>query len=253
MNSLGPSGRTVGGPNLWATLREFGIPWITVGPNEPKLPITFTESPQYSDPGPYPIPRNAPIETGEDHHVVALQTGTCKVYELYNASPTGAGWNAGTGAVFDLNTGAYRPEGWVSADAVGNSIFASLLRFEDIQAGRLNHAIRMTATRMFHGYVPPARYPAGFSNDPSDPPAGTRFRLKAGYDISNLDGQARIIAEGLKRYGAIISDHGPNWMIIGDRNPGWDFNDINRLTFIPSTAFEAVYTGEIRACPDQPC
>src|ERR1700676_161630 len=164
---------------------SYGIPYTVVGPRQPKVPITFTEYGAESDRGPYPVPSNAPVEgAGEegDRHVLVLQKGTCKLYELYAASRSGAGWEAGSGAVFDLRSNALRPEGWTSADAAGLPILPLLVRYDEVAAGEIKHAIRFTAPKTTRGYIWPARHFASRSDDPLLPPMGLRVRLKANFD-----------------------------------------------------------------------
>lgn len=244
-NGTGQMG-TIGGPNLWPSFGvQYGIPWSIVGPNQAKVPIDYFILPDESDPGPFPIPLDAPIESGNgDNHVVTLQSGTCQVYELLGANPDGrGGWRAASGATFDLNSNTWRPIGFISADDAGTQIFAGLLKAHEVREGRVNHAVRFTVKRAQAAFILPARHPADSLN-PNDPPFGTRFRIKAGYDISWMTGETRVIAEGLKRYGMIIADEGPNWMIVGDRDPGWAGTNLPQLWQVPSSAFEAVYTGE---------
>jgi len=98
---------------------SYGIPYTVVGAHQPRVPITFTAYGDQSDPGPYPVPANAPVEGGSDHHVLVVQNGTCRLYELYAAQRAGLGWNAGSGAVFDLRSDRLRPDTQTSADAAG--------------------------------------------------------------------------------------------------------------------------------------
>ena len=225
---------------------EYGIPWVTVGKGQPKLPVNFTAYGDESDPGPYPVPRDAPIEGGKDadgdRHVLAVDTDACVLYELYRAFPTAAGWDADAGATFDLRTGAPRPAGWTSADAAGLPIFPGLARYDEAKAGAIHHALRFTVRRTQKVYVAPARHYASSSTDKNLPPMGLRLRLKASYDISKFTGQSRVVLEALKKYGMIVADNGSDWFITGDANPGWDDEDLNQLKGVPGSAFEAVET-----------
>ncbi len=244
VNSLGPA-RTLhpdfGGPD--------GVPFTVVPVGQPSVPITFTAYGGESDPGPYPIPLNAPVEGGAssdgDRHVLVVQAGVCKLFELYRAFPSGGGWKADSGAVFDLNSNALRPEGWTSADAAGLPITAGLVRYEDIADGSLRHAIRFTAQCTQRAYVHPATHQAGKDNL-SCPPMGARFRMKATYDTSGYTGQTRIILEGLKRYGMIVADNGSNWFITGSADSRWNVDDLEQLKRVPGSAFEALETGQLR-------
>jgi hypothetical protein len=229
----------------------YGIPYIIVPQSQTLVPIVFTEYGSESDPGPYPIPSNAPIEAGSDAHVLVLQQGACMLYELYHAQYVGPGWNAGSGAKWDLNSNLFRPEGWTSADAAGLPILPGLARYDEAASGAIKHALRFTVWRTQRGYIHPATHFAG--STASAPPMGLRLRLKASYDISGYTGQARVILEALKRYGMIVADNGSSWFITGapyaGPGPGWDDDDLNQLKSVPGTAFEAVYTGDIITSP----
>jgi hypothetical protein len=228
---------------------SYGIPFITVTNTQPLTPINFTAYGDESDPGPYPIPMNAPIEGGPssdgDRHVIAVNTDTCRLYELYRAFPNGNTWNADSGAVFDLTSNALRPKYWTSADAAGLPIFPGLIRFSEVQQGEITHAIRFTASQTQRAFISPARHFASSSTDPNRPPMGLRVRLKASYDISGLTGQSRVIAEAMKKYGMILADNGSNWYFQGETNAGWNDDDLNQLKGIPGSAFEAVTTGPL--------
>lgn len=229
----------------------YGIPYIVVPQSQTLVPIVFTEYGSESDPGPYPIPSNAPIEAGSDAHVLVLQQGACMLYELYHAQYVGPGWNAGSGAKWDLNSNLLRPEGWTSADAAGLPILPGLARYDEAASGAIKHALRFTVWRTQRGYIHPATHFAG--STPSAPPMGLRLRLKASYDISGYTGQARVILEALKRYGMIVADNGSSWFISGapytGPGQGWDDADLNQLKQVPGAAFEAVYTGDIIPSP----
>ena len=167
----------------------YGIPYTVVPPRQPRVPIKFSEYGEESNPGPYPVPPNAPVEgAGEegDRHVLVLQRGSCKLYELYAARRSGAGWEAGSGAVFDLRSNALRPEGWTSADAAGLPIFPLLVRYPEVRAGKIDHALRVTVQRTQRGYIHPATHFASNSSDTSLPPMGLRLRLKASFRHERL-------------------------------------------------------------------
>jgi len=224
---------------------DYGIPYIVVPETQPPVPVTFTDYGDESDPGPYPIPLDAPIEAGGDRHVVALQQGSCRLYELFNAQPTAAGWEASSGAVFDLRSNRLRPVGWTSADAAGLPILPGLARFDEVKAGEIRHALRVTVGRTQRGYVHPATHWASSSDDPDLPPMGLRLRLRADYDTSGYTGDARVILEALKTYGLIVADNGSSWFISGATDARWNDEDLNQLKRVPGSAFEAVYTGDI--------
>src|SRR5438445_1037154 len=177
---------------------SYGIPYVVVPANQPKVPITFTAYGDQSDPGPYPVPPNAPIEAGSDHHVL-VASGDCHLYEMYNAAPDGrGGWNADSGAVFDLRSDRLRPDTWTSADAAGLPILPGLVRLDEIQAGHIDHALRFTVSRTQRGFIHPATHQAGSTTDPNVPPMGARFRLRASFDTSAFHGAARVILECLR-------------------------------------------------------
>ena len=231
----------------FGTPPSYGIPYTVVGPHQRKVPVHF-EYTEESDPGPYPIPPNAPVEgAGEegDRHVLVLQEGTCKLYELYAARRNGSGWKAVSGAVFNLRSNALRPEGWTSADAAGLPIFPLLARYQEVKAGQIDHALRVTVAQTQQGYIHPATHLASSSSDPDLPPMGLRLRLKASFPLSSYRGQALVILRALKRYGLIVADNGSSWYITGAPNPHWTNEDLDQLKTVPGSAFEAVETGPI--------
>jgi hypothetical protein len=223
----------------------YGIPFVVVPASQPAVPITFVEYGDESDPGPYPIPAGAPVESGSDHHVLVLQQGACKLYELYHGAYTGPGWNAGSGAVWDLRSNALRTLGWTSADAAGLPILPGLARYDEVASGTISHALRFTVAQSQSGYILPATHAAGSTSDPSFPPMGLRLRLRAGYDISGFTGHSRVILEALRRYGMIVADNGTSWYISGATDPRWNDDDLNQLKGVPGSAFEVVQTGPV--------
>lgn len=227
--------------------QEYGIPYNVVPVTQSKVDIEFTAYGDESDAGPYPIPPTAKVEGGSDRHVLVLESGTCTLYELFNArkKSTGNGWLADSGAIWHLESNDLRPFGWTSADAAGLPILPGLVRYEEVAAGKIDHAIRFTASRTQDGYILPATHEAGSGNT-DYPPMGLRVRMKADYDISGLTGQARVIAEALKKYGFILADNGSNWYFQGATDPRWNDDELNQLKSVPGSAFEAVYTGDIR-------
>ncbi|HXW98042.1 MAG TPA: hypothetical protein VEI47_10705, partial [Gemmatimonadales bacterium] len=153
----------------------FGIPYIVVDSTTPLAPVSFQYADE-SDPGPYPIPRNAPIEGGAsstgDRHVLVIDRDRWKLYELYSAYPQGNGWTAGSGAIFDLSSDALRPAGWTSADAAGLPIFPGLVRYDEVKAGAINHAIRVTFSKTRQAFVHPATHYASSNTDAAVPAMG---------------------------------------------------------------------------------
>lgn len=222
-----------------------GIPYITVPGSEPLVPVTFTAYGDESDPSPYPIPLNAPIEGGSgstgDRHVIAVDIARWKLYELFGAYPTATGWNAASGAVFDLNSNKLRPAGWTSADAAGLPILPGLVRYDEVVGqGAIHHALRFTVEHTRHAYVYPARHYASSNASSSLPPMGMRVRLKASFDDSNFPPQARVILECLKHYGMFLADNGGNWFISGAPDTRWDDNDLHSLTQVTGSDLEVV-------------
>jgi hypothetical protein len=232
----------------FGTNPSYGIPYTVVGARQQKVPIRFTEFGEESNPGPYPIPADAPVEgTGEegDRHVLVLQRGSCKLYELYASRRAGAGWEAGAGAVFNLRSNALRPEGWTSADAAGLPIFPLLVRYPEVRAGQIDHALRVTVTRTQRGYIHPATHFASSDSDPSLPPMGLRLRLKAGFSLAGFHGESLIVLRALKRYGLIVADNGSSWYITGAPDPRWNDENLEQIKRVPGSAFEAVQTGPV--------
>jgi hypothetical protein len=230
--------------------RSYGIPYAVVPASQPKVRIHFTAYGDQSDPGPYPIPPGAPIEGGSgaggDRHVLVLQSGACRLYELYSAYPNADGsWNAASGAVFNLRSNRLRPNGWTSADAAGLPIFAGLIRYDEIQRGYINHAIRFTAPATQAGFIHPATHFASSSSNPDLPPMGLRLRLEASFDISHFPRVARIILEAMKRYGLILADNGSPWYFQGATDPRWNDAALDTLKTVPGSAFQVVETGPI--------
>ncbi len=247
--------QSVGGDNLHPDFGEnpnYGIPFVVVPADQSPVPVVFTAYGDESDPGPYPIPLNAPVEGGSgsdgDRHVIALQQGSCELFELYRAFPVadgGGAWEADSGARFDLSSNALRPLGWTSTDAAGLPVFAGLVRFEEVAAGEIRHAIRVTFAQTRRAYVLPATHWASSRTDPLLPPMGLRLRLSAAYDLSQLSGQARVIAEAMQRYGVIVADNGSNWYFQGAPSSGWVDDDLSQLKSISGDLFEVVDTGPI--------
>ncbi|HEX4981759.1 MAG TPA: hypothetical protein VFV63_08675 [Ilumatobacteraceae bacterium] len=228
---------------------EYGIPYVVVPATQPEVPITYTRYGDESDPGPFPIPLDAPIEGdgAGDSHVLVLRQGTCELFELYVGRRSGPGWAADSGARFDLESNDLRPLGWTSADAAGLPILPGLVRYDEVAAGVIRHAIRVTFSETQRGYILPATHFASDSTDPDRPPMGLRLRLGASYDVSQLTGQARMIAVAMQQYGLIVADNGSNWFFQGAPSPNWDDDDLNQLKEIAGSAFEVVDTGVIQS------
>ena len=228
---------------------DYGIPFVVVPVGQPLVAITYTAYGDESDPGPFPVPLDAPVEGGAgshgDRHVLVLRADTCDLFELYRAFRSGDGWRADSGARFDLRSNALRPLGWTSADAAGLPILPGLVRHEDVAAGEIRHAIRVTFSETRRGYVLPATHFASSSTDASLPAMGMRLRLNGTFDTSQLTGQARVIAVAMQRYGLIVADNGSNWFFQGAPSAGWNDDDLNQLKAISGSNFEVVDTGPV--------
>lgn len=225
---------------------SYGIPYVVVPETQKKVPIRFTDYPDESDPGPYPVPRNAPVEAGSDRHVLVAQQSVCKLFELFNTRRTRRGWKASSGAIFDLRSNALRPDGWTSADAAGLPVLPGLVRYDEVKAGSIQHALRFTVQRSQRGYIHPATHFASTDTNPALPPMGLRVRLKASYDISGVTGDARVILEAMRRFGMFVADNGSSWFISGATDSRWNDADLDQLKRIPGAAFEVVQSGPIR-------
>jgi hypothetical protein len=231
------------GSGLWEGA-PIGIPITVVRGRQPKVRVAFEYAGE-SDRGPYPIPRNVKIEGGRqsqgDRHALILDRDNCRLYELFALYPrAGGGWRAGSGAIWNLRSNRLRPAGWTSADAAGLAILPGLARYDEVARGRIDHALRFTVRRTRRAYVHPARHFASDSNDPSLPPMGLRLRLKASFATAGFPRQARIILEGLKRYGMLVADNGSDWYITGAPDPRWSNEQLRTLKRVPGSAFEVV-------------
>jgi hypothetical protein len=224
---------------------NYGIPITIAKATQPARRLRFTDYPDESDRGPYPIPAGARVEGGSDRHVLVVQRGTCRLFELYAARRTGGRWVAANGATWDLRSNRLRPRGWTSADAAGLPITPGLARPDEASAGVIRHALRFTAPRTQRGYVAPARHFASADRDPDLPPMGLRVRLKAGYALGGYRGQSLAILRALKTYGMILADNGSPWFISGAADRRWDDADIEQLKRVPASAFEVVRTGPL--------
>jgi hypothetical protein len=218
----------------------IGIPFnIVAGSTVPKVGFEFDYADE-SDPGPYPIPENPNQEAGGDRHILVVDTDTCILYEVYDANFDGGQWSGGSGAIWDLNSNTLRPDTWTSADAAGLPILPGLVRYDEITAGEIKHALRFTIEKTA-GYMWPARH---LTDDPQDgiPPMGARFRLKADYDISGFPQEMQIILQAMKTYGIILADNGSNWYISGAPDDRWDNDMLHLLDVLTGNDFEAVDT-----------
>ncbi|MBY0299952.1 MAG: hypothetical protein K2X71_28595 [Methylobacterium sp.] len=223
----------------------IGIPYVVVGKDQPRVPVQFTDADE-SDPGPYPIPPDAPIEGGPkgtgDRHVLVLDKDRWVLWELFNAHPLGkAGWKADSGAVWDLKTNQVRPPRWTSADAAGLPILPGLIRYDEVVGQKsLDHAVRFTLSKTRRAYLPPASHWASDRRDEDLPPMGMRLRLKAGFDLSGYAEEVRVILQALKTYGMILADNGSDIFLSGAPDPRWNDDALRQLRRVKARDFEVV-------------
>jgi hypothetical protein len=230
------SGTYQGGP--------IGIPYTTVPGTQAKVKVTFDIADE-SDPGPYPIPADAPIEGGPnstgDRHVIVVDKDHCQLYEMWDSHPlTDGSWHAGSGATWSLTSDAMRPSTWTSADAAGLPILPGLVRYEEVSSGWVGHAIRMTVPTTAKSFIWPARHQAGSTTSASAPPMGTWLRLKTSVDPNTFPASVRPIIVALQHYGAIIADNGSAWYISGAPDSRWSNDDLHTLGRITGNDFQVV-------------
>ena len=240
------SGTWDGGP--------IGIPYNVVPGTQPKVTIAFEYSDE-SDPGPYPIPADPQIEGGVnstgDRHILVLDKNRCMLYETWSTYPQPDGtWQAGSGAVFDLQSNTLRPNGWTSSDAAGLPVLPGLVRYEEVASGEIRHAIRFTVPRTRKAYVWPARHYASSLTALNYPPMGQRFRLKADFDVSPFSAQVQVILRAFKKYGLILADNGSAWYVSGAPDPRWNNDVLRELRLVKGSDFEAVDVSSLMVSPD---
>jgi len=241
------------GAGTWVGF-PIGIPYVTVPGTQAKVNVIFGYDDE-SDPGPYPIPPNPPIEGNPDgdgdRHILILERDNCILYELYAAHLENGAWYAGSGAIFDLKDYALRPDGWTSADAAGLPILPGLVRYDEVASGEIKHAIRFTVPQTRKDYVWPARHYASSYTETRYPPMGQRFRLKASFDISHFSSEVQVILQAMKTYGIILADNGSAWYISGVPDERWD-NDtlVSEFHSINGSNFEAVDVSSLMLDPD---
>jgi len=240
------SGTWAGGP--------IGIPYISVPGTQSLKEVSFTYADE-SDPGPYPIPDDPPIEGGAhsdgDRHILVLDRDNCILYELFYAFlQEDESWHAGSGSIFPLKDHTLRPDGWTSADAAGLPILPGLIFYDEVASGEIRHAIRFTAPQTRKAYVWPARHYASSLTGEKYPPMGQHFRLKAGFDISGFAPEVQIILRALKKYGMILADNGASWFISGVPDERWDDDVLHQLRQVKGANFEAVDCSSLMIDPD---
>lgn len=240
------------GSGLWNG-SPIGIPYNVVGAGQPGLPVAF-EYEDESDPDPYPIPNNPLIEGGPnstgDRHILILNRDNCTLYELFNVHFIASGWQAGSGAIFDLHSNDLRPAGWTSADAAGLPILPGLVRYDEIASGKITHTIRFTAPQTRRAYVWPARHFASSITGEQYPPMGQRFRLKASFDIRPYEPQVQVILQAMKTYGIILADNGSAWYVSGVPDERWDNDILHNIDSLMGSDFEAVDVSSLMVDPN---
>jgi hypothetical protein len=230
---------------------RYGIPYAVVGRHQRRVRVKVSPYGDESDFGRAPIPANAPIERGSDRHVVVLQRGTCRLYEMFAARYLGGrghAWHAGSTARWNLSSAGLRRLGWTSADAAGLPILPGLVRYGEVAHGAVRHAIRATFAATRAAYVKPATHFASSHCNRGLPPMGLRLRLRSSYYRKHLHhfpkgSQSRPIFTALYRYGIINADNGgegSNWFITGASSKRWNDHDLDRLKSVPGSAFAVV-------------
>jgi hypothetical protein len=241
------------GPSYGAQPVPYGIPYTVVAHSHPRVHVRFTYADE-SDDVRYPLGSDSKIEGGSgasgDRHVLIVDKGTCRLYELFNVRHRSSGWTAGSGATWSLTSNRLRPAGWTSADAAGLPILPGLLRLDEVQAGRVDHAIRFTTNVTDRRYVWPARHQAGSVSNHAYPPMGARFRLKAGFATSSYRKDTQVVLRAMKHYGMVLADNGSPWYFQGVSQKGWPSGLLDELKRIPARAFVAVDASSLRVRRD---
>jgi hypothetical protein len=226
--------------------QSIGIPYDVVPGSTNGVTIHFTAYGDESDPGPMPIPPNAPIEGAPnpgngDRHVLVLDQGSCWLYELYSSYRNKDGsWSAASAAVWDMLSDEQRPYTWTSADAAGLPVFAGLVRYDEVASGQILHALRFTLQNSEEAFTPPASHWAPTSSNQYAAPMGMRLRLKASVNISGFSAASQVILTALKNYGMIMADNGSSMFLTGAPDPRWNNNDLGNLKSLPASDFEVV-------------
>lgn len=237
------------GPSFGEIPVPYGIPITIVDGDHKRVEVKFFYASQ-SDRVRYPLGGDTKVEGGQykegDRHTVIVDRDSCTLYETWATSKKKGKWSAGSGAVWDLDSDKLRKDGWTSADAAGLPILPLLLRYEEVAAGKVDHAIRFTTDVTDKSYLWPARHQAGSVNDPDFPPMGARFRLKASFKISkSLRKDTQAVLRAMKKYGLVLADNGSPWYFQGTSDTRWKNGLMDELKQIPASAFEAVDTSSL--------
>lgn len=235
---------------------NLDMAFILVPANQPRVAVKLLKYPQESDPGPYPVPNNAPIEgwpldgrtldaaqqTVEpaDRHLIIVDPIQRMLYEFWQARKTPTGWEASCAATFDLKTNKLRPDRWTSSDAAGLPIFPAIVRFDEVERGMVQHALRFTVRNSRNAYVYPASHCASSKSDPNLPRMGERFRLRAGFDVSGFSPHLQAILKGLKKYGMFVADNGGDWRL--SIAPDQRIQGLDEFRKLKGADFEVVQT-----------
>ena len=229
---------------------NYGIPVTVVGGSHAKVDVRFDYSDE-SDHVRYPLGDDTRIEGGRgssgDKHAVVVDKSTCRLYETWNTRVVGGRWVAGSGATWELTSNKLRPDTWTSADAAGLPILPGLLRYNEVKARKVNHAIRFTTDVTSRHHVWPARHDAGSQDSLDYPPMGARFRLRAGWQPDGLGAGAQAVVKAMKKYGLVLADNGSPWLFQGEQHAKWSDRLVSDLKQIPASAFVAVDTAPLRS------
>ena len=237
------------GPSYGEQPVPYGLPWQVVTNAHQKVSVTFQYASE-SDRGPYPLGTDTPIEGGPnadgDRHALVINRDTCKLYETFDTHYARSGSHAGSGAIFTLGSNAMRPAGWTSADAAGLPIFPLLLRWDEVKAGAVKHAIRFTVSRTDRRYIWPASHQAGSAANQNLPPMGARARLRADFSLAGYSRNAQVVIKAMKTYGVIVADNGSDWYFQGDASTQWPESLISELKRIPAGKFDFIDESSLR-------
>lgn len=232
---------------------DYGIPVTVVRPSHPKVRVRFDYASE-SDRVRYPLGVDTRIEGGRgsdgDKHAIVVDRGRCRLYETWNTRVRDGRWIAGSGAVWSLSSNRLRPDGWTSADAAGLPILPGLLRWNEVRAGRVDHAIRFTTDVTSRHHLWPARHDAGSRDSLAYPPMGARFRMRPGFSTRGFSPYAVAVISAMKRYGLVLADNGSPWYFQGEQNSHWPARLVEELKQIPASAFVAVDTSSLQVSAD---
>ena len=226
----------------------YGMPFDVVNATHDTVTVDFLYDDE-SDEGPYPFGPDIQIENGSDEHALMVDADGCVLYELFDAHWHADHPTAGSGAIFDLASNGLRPAGWTSADAAGLPILPGLVRYDEVEAGTIEHALRFTVDCTTRRYVWPARHQAGVQ-DRTCPPMGARFRLRAGFGLGGFSPEARVILTAFQRYGILVADNGSDWYVQGTTDERWTDDLLDELKSVPASAFVAVNASGCKVDPD---